>query len=76
MATRVDVAEGADGERGVPGDAEMHMLEEELLEAKSTLVGEVLQIESLAQEKNKKVWAPTIPQRCFLSSPIDGSSLH
>lgn len=51
--------EGGDAERGVPGDAEMHMLEEELLEAKSTLVGEVQQIESLAREKGKKVYVPT-----------------
>lgn len=55
MAAGTSTAEGGDGERGVGGDAEMRGLEEEMLEAQSTLVGEMQQIESLAREKSKKV---------------------
>lgn len=42
------------GSRSLPEDAERKALEDELLEAESTLVGELNQIESLARENTMK----------------------
>lgn len=61
MAAKIGASEGGDGESSVPADAEQHILEEELLETESTLVGELQQIESLAREKSKKVSNITSP---------------
>lgn len=47
--------DAGDGEGGITIDAEKQLLEGELAEVECTLVGEVQQIEILAQENKKKV---------------------
>lgn len=52
------------------GEDERQLLEGELHDAECTLLGEVQQIERLAQENNSKVRAPK------LSWPVDYASHH
>lgn len=54
MAVGGGAADGGE-EGGAPADNERQLLEAELAEVECTLVGEVQQIERLAQENNRKV---------------------
>ncbi|CBJ28955.1 conserved unknown protein [Ectocarpus siliculosus] len=55
MAVGGGATESGDGEAGGPVDAESQLLETELNEAEFTLLGEVQQIEHLAQENSNKL---------------------
>lgn len=54
MAVGGGATESGEGEAGGPVDAERQLLETELNEAECTLLGEVQQIEHLAQQNNNK----------------------
>lgn len=71
--------DGGEGDGGGPADVERHSLEGELLEVECTLAGEVQQIESLAQENNKKVRKAPPPARfyvCYASKTMYGRALR
>lgn len=55
MAAGAGAVDGGDSEAGGHADAEGQLLEGELHEAECILIGEVQQIESLAQENKNRV---------------------
>lgn len=59
------------------GEAEKQLLEEELHDAECTLLGEVQQIERLAQENNNKVSVGAIPAcRCCSAQSTKVGTVH
>lgn len=76
MAASVGVGDGGGGDGGDKFDAERQMLEDELLQAESTLVGEMQQIDNLDRENSRKVSQhdrTSIPSRSILTDEVDGS---